>query len=112
MFRSLPGLALVAAFTALVTAASAQPQGDTTTPPDKPAEARATGGLGPEATNPTEVDKGQNMILPDAGRAGESAAPTMVFDCKAKPQDCTTPTNPGDKADVPDMSAAPPTSKP
>jgi hypothetical protein len=112
MFRSLPGLALAAALSTLTTAALAQPQGDTTTKPQAPAEAKASGGLGPRTTNPTEIDKGQNMILPNAGISSESAAPTMVYDCKNKPQDCITPTNRGDKVDLPDTSAAPPTSKP
>ncbi|WP_439492535.1 hypothetical protein [Bosea sp. (in: a-proteobacteria)] len=112
MFRSLPGLALAAALAALTSAALAQPQGQTTTAPSSPAEAKASGGLGPRTTNTTEIDKGQNMILPNAGRSGESAAPTMVYDCTKRPQDCTTPINPGDKADLPDTSAKPPTSKP
>jgi hypothetical protein len=110
MVRSLSRLALVAALSALPFVASAQTP--PTTPPSDPAQAQASGGLGPKTTNPTEIDKGQNMILPNAGRSGESAAPTMVYDCKNRPQDCTTPTNQGDKVDVPDMSSAPPTSKP
>ncbi|MDP3258525.1 MAG: hypothetical protein Q8S58_01185 [Bosea sp. (in: a-proteobacteria)] len=112
MFRSLPGLALAAVLSAVTTVAMAQPQGQTTTKPAAPAEANASGGLGPVITNPTEIDKGQNMILPNAGVSHPSAAPTMVYDCKNKPQDCITPTNPGDKADLPDTSATPPTSKP
>lgn len=90
----------------------AQAPSSTTTPPASPSEAQASGGLGPRITNPTEVDKGQNMILPNAGLAGESAAPTMVYDCKNKPEDCRTPTNQGDKADLPDISATPPAAKP
>lgn len=112
MFRSLPGLALAAILSALTSAAQAQPQGQTTTKPEAPAEAKASGGLGPKITNPTEIDKGQNMILPNAGVSHPSAAPTMVYDCTKRPQDCTTPVNPGDKADLPDTSAAPQTSKP
>lgn len=112
MLRSLPGLALAAILSALTTVALAQPQGQTTTKPEAPAEAKASGGLGPTITNPTEIDKGQNMILPNAGVSHPSAAPTMVYDCKNKPQDCTTPTNPGDKVDLPDTSATPPNSKP
>jgi hypothetical protein len=95
------------AFTAV-----AQTTSPTTTPPDKPVEAQASGGLGPKTTDPTQIDKGQNMILPSAGQAGQSAAPTMVFDCKAKPQDCTTPVSPGDKASAPSTSAAPAAPKP
>ncbi|MET3892344.1 hypothetical protein ABIE41_003420 [Bosea sp. OAE506] len=112
MLRSLPGLALAAVLSVLTTAALAQPQGQTTTKPEAPAEAKASGGLGPVITNPTEIDKGQNMILPNAGVSHPSAAPTMVYDCKNRPQDCTTPTNPGDKVDLPDTSAAPPAPKP
>lgn len=112
MLRSLPRLALVVALSPLAFAASAQTTSPTTTPPDKPAEARASGGLGPKTTDPTQIDKGQNMILPSAGRSEESAAPTMVFDCKAKPQDCTTPVSPADKSSAPAASATPPTSKP
>lgn len=101
MLRSLPGLTLAAILSSLAFTASAQ----TTTPPDKPAEAQASGGLGPKTTDPSQIDKGQNMILPSAGQAGQSAAPTMVFDCKAKPQDCTTPTSPSDKTSAPAQSA-------
>jgi hypothetical protein len=112
MLRSLPGLALAVTLSSLAFAASAQTTSPTTTPPDKPAEAQASGGLGPKTTDPTQIDKGQNMILPSAGRSEESAAPTMVFDCKAKPQDCTTPVNPGDKASAPANSATPAAPKP
>ncbi|MDP3409648.1 hypothetical protein [Bosea sp. (in: a-proteobacteria)] len=112
MFRSMPGLALAAGLLVAASAAVAQPASSTTTPPASPAQAKASGGLGPTITNPTEIDKGQNMIVPNAGVSHPSAAPTMVYDCKNKPQDCTTPINPGDKADLPDTSATPPTSKP
>lgn len=112
MLRSLPSLTLAVVLSSLAIAASAQTPSSTTTPPDKPAEAKASGGLGPKTTDPAQIDKGQNMILPSAGRSEESAAPTMVFDCKAKPQDCTTPVAPGDKASAPATSATPPTSKP
>ncbi|KPF64711.1 hypothetical protein IP69_17970 [Bosea sp. AAP35] len=106
------GLVFAAVLTIAASAASAQTPSSTTPPPDSPAEAKASGGLGPRITDPSQVDKGQNMILPNAGLAGESAAPTMVYDCKNKPQDCTTPTNQGDKVDLPATSATPPTSKP
>ena len=69
-------------------------------------------GLGPKTTDPSQIDKGQNMILPSAGSSGESRAPTMVFDCKKNPQDCTKPLNSGDKASAPEVSAPPATSKP
>jgi hypothetical protein len=109
MLRSLSGLALAAALSTLAFAAVAQPAGQTTTPPQKPEEAQSSGGLGPKITDPSQIDKGQNMILPSAGQSGQqSAAPTMVFDCKAKPQDCTTPVSPSDKASAPAPSATPP----
>jgi len=89
---------------ALTTAAMAQtPQ--TAKQPDN-------SGVGPTTTHPSQVDKGQNMILPSAGQAGQSAAPTMVYDCKNKPQDCTTPPAPGDKSSMPKQSDAPATSAP
>jgi len=85
----------VAGFIALSGMAMAQ------TAPAKPAD---NAGVGPQTTHPSQVDKGQNMILPSAGQAGQSAAPTMVFDCKNKPQDCTTPVAPGDKSSAPQTS--------
>ncbi|WP_439499367.1 hypothetical protein [Bosea sp. (in: a-proteobacteria)] len=98
-------LALAAGF-ALSTSAPAQ---TTPAPADKPA---ANSGTGPVTTHPSQVDKGQNMILPSAGQAGQSAAPTMVYDCEKKPQDCTTPPSPGDKNSAPAQSAPPATPKP
>ena len=65
-------------------------------------------GVGPETTDPKQVDKGQNMILPSAGSAGPSAAPTMVYDCQKKPQDCTDPATPADKAAAPEKKAIKP----
>jgi len=112
MLRSLSGLVLATVLSSLAFAASAQTGGQTTTPPPKPAEAQSSGGLGPKTTDPSQVDKGQNMILPSAGQSGPSAAPTMVFDCKAKPEDCTTPATPTDKATAPAPSATPQTPKP
>jgi hypothetical protein len=85
-------------------------QATVTPPPSSPgATPQANSGLGPATTDPAQVDKGQNMILPSAGQSGPSAAPTMVFDCKAKPQDCTTPATPADKTSAPDISAPPKT---
>ena len=55
-------------------------------------------GIGEKAESPKDVDKGQNMILPSAGESTPSAAPTMVFDCQKKPEDCRTPATPADKA--------------
>jgi hypothetical protein len=80
------------AFALLATGALAQ---------STPAPAQSNSGVGTTTTSPQQVDKGQNMILPSAGNAGPSAAPTMVFDCKAKPQDCSTPATPADKAAAP-----------
>ncbi|KRE16543.1 hypothetical protein ASE63_15100 [Bosea sp. Root381] len=108
MLRSLSGLALAAALSSLAFAATAQTGGQTTPPPQKPAEAQSSGGLGPKTTDPSQIDKGQNMILPSAGQSGQSAAPTMVFDCKAKPEDCTTPATPTDKTTAPAPSAPKP----
>lgn len=70
----------------------------------EPAKQPGNSGVGPTTTDPSQVDKGQNMILPSAGQAGQSAAPTMVYDCKNKPQDCTTPPGPGDKSSAPPQS--------
>lgn len=66
----------------------------------------ANSGVGDKADKPKDVDKGQNMILPSAGSSGQSAAPTMVYDCQAKPQDCTVPATPADKNAAPDPNAA------
>lgn len=57
-----------------------------------------TPGVGQKATEPAHVDKGQNTILPSAGNAGPSAAPTMVYDCQKNPSSCTVPVTPADKA--------------
>lgn len=104
---SLAALALSLAATGALAQATA-------TPPQSPPAAapQSNTGLGPTTTDPKQIDKGQNMILPSAGSSGPSAAPTMVFDCKAKPQDCTTPATPADKATAPVVSAPPATSGP
>ncbi|MFN3672366.1 MAG: hypothetical protein ACK4VM_10715 [Bosea sp. (in: a-proteobacteria)] len=80
--------------------------------PQPPAGGANASGLGPKTTDPSQIDKGQNMILPSAGSSGESRAPTMVFDCKKNPADCTNPLNTGDKASAPTVSSPPATSKP
>jgi len=80
----------------------AQAPSPTPNPPAQP-------GVGPQTTHPGQIDKGQNMILPSAGQAGQSAAPTMVFECEKRPQDCTTPATPADKTSKPDLSAPPAT---
>jgi hypothetical protein len=98
MLRSVTGFVLALALSSAAFAASAQ----TTPPSEKPAATNDGAGVGEKTNTPAEVDKGQNMILPSAGRSGESAAPTMVYDCKAKPQDCTTPMTPSDKAKLPE----------
>jgi hypothetical protein len=99
VFALLIGAALGAGQTFAQTTTPAQPS-TTPSPPEQP-------GVGPQTTHPAQVDKGQNMILPSAGQAGQSAAPTMVYDCEKKPQDCTTPTGPGDQADKPALSPPP-----
>lgn len=102
----------IAALFALAGATAAFAQATPTPPQSPPATGAQSGsGLGPPTTHPSQIDKGQNMILPSAGQSAPSAAPTMVFDCKAKPQDCTTPASPADKATAPDVSA-PPTATP
>lgn len=62
-------------------------------------------GVGQPTTDPKQVDKGQNMILPSAGNAGQSAAPTMVYDCQKKPQDCSDPATQADKNAAPPAAA-------
>lgn len=66
--------------------------------PHPSAGAEHTPGVGDKATDPSHVDKGQNTILPSAGNAGPSAAPTMVYDCQKNPSSCSTPATPADKA--------------
>lgn len=107
MLRSF-SLATVGFAAALALSAPALAQA-TQTPPQSPhpPAAESNSGLGPQTTHPSQVDKGQNMILPSAGNAGRSAAPTMVYDCKEKPQDCTAPVSPGDKSSAPAQSAPP-----
>lgn len=99
VFALLIGAALGGAPVLAQPATPAQPSPEPS-PPSQP-------GVGPQTTHPAQVDKGQNMILPSAGQAGQSAAPTMVYDCEKKPQDCTTPTGPGDQADKPALSPHP-----
>lgn len=99
VFALLIGVALSAAPALAQTATPAQPSPEPS-PPTQP-------GVGPQTTHPAQVDKGQNMILPSAGQAGQSAAPTMVYDCEKRPQDCTTPTSPADQADKPALSPPP-----
>jgi hypothetical protein len=77
------------------------------TPQPQPVPPSSNSGVGPLTTHPSQVDRGQNMILPSAGQSGPSAAPTMVYDCKNKPQDCTTPPGPGDQRDKPQQSTPP-----
>jgi hypothetical protein len=108
-----PLRATLAALALSLAASGALAQATATPPQSPPAAApQSNTGLGPTTTSPAQIDKGQNMILPSAGSSGPSAAPTMVFDCKAKPQDCTTPVTPDDKATAPAVSAPPATSAP
>ena len=99
LFALLIGLALGAGQGLAQTATPPQPSPEPS-PPTQP-------GVGPQTTHPAQVDKGQNMILPSAGQAGQSAAPTMVYDCEKKPQDCTTPATPADQAGKPALSPPP-----
>ncbi len=77
-----------------------------------PAIPPSASGVGQVTKDPAQLDKGHNTVLPSAGTSGPSAAPTMVFDCKAKPQECTTPVTAADKASAPDQSSPPATPKP
>lgn len=81
----------------VVLATAAFAQAPSAPPAKPPANAETNAGVGDKADEPKDVDKGQNMILPSAGSAGPSAAPTMVYDCAKKPQDCTEPATPADK---------------
>ncbi|MDR6871921.1 hypothetical protein J2Y55_002934 [Bosea sp. BE125] len=103
---------LVAALAVATGPLAALAQGTVTPPSPSAVAPQSNGGLGPVTTHPSQVDKGQNMILPSAGSSGPSAAPTMIYDCKAKPQDCTTPATPADKATAPQISAPPATTTP
>ncbi len=103
--RRFPSTALITAMALAALASGALAQG---AQPQTTQPAPSGSGLGPTTTHPSQIDKGQNMILPSAGQAGPSAAPTMVFDCKANPQHCTTPANPADKATAPQPSAPQP----
>jgi hypothetical protein len=98
MIRSVSAVAL-----SILLSAGSLAQGTVTAPPGgeakgSPSVGGTNSGVGPTTTDPTQVDKGQNMILPSAGNSGPSAAPTMVYDCEKKPQDCTEPATPADKA--------------
>lgn len=108
MVRSASLLATVlAAMLAIPAPAFAQAPQTPAQPPSPPSTPDGNSGLGPQTTHPSQVDKGQNMILPSAGNAGRSAAPTMVYDCKERPHECTTPVTPADKATAPTQSAPP-----
>jgi hypothetical protein len=62
-----------------------------------PAPAGAQPGVGASTTSPDQIGKDASAILPSAGSAGASAAPTMIRDCKERPQECTTSPGPGDR---------------
>ncbi len=55
-------------------------------------------GFGARTISPGQIEKDASAILPSAGTSGASAAPTMVRNCQERPQDCTTPPSPGDRA--------------
>jgi len=87
----LPSASLIIQAAGLLVVFSASAIAQTPPPAEK-------AGPGATTTHPSQIDKSQNSILPSAGRSGPSAAPTMVYDCKAKPEDCTIPATPADKA--------------
>lgn len=64
-------------------------------------------GIGENVDKPSEVDLGQNAILPDADMSGKSAAPTMVFECDKNPAECKMPLSRGDTSSGPDLSPTP-----
>jgi hypothetical protein len=94
--------ALAAGLMLLATAAVAQT--GTTPPPAAPGASASSGTGSAPVKSPSQVDEGQLNILPSAGNAGPSAAPTMVFNCKERPKECTEQTKPGDKATAPKLS--------
>jgi hypothetical protein len=59
------------------------------------------------ATSPSQVDPGQLNILPSAGVSKPSAAPTMVFECGKRPEECTKPATEADKQTTPEKSEKP-----
>jgi hypothetical protein len=91
------------------TGASSQPRIPTPASPPPVGQPQAnTESSERPVTDSRQIDPGQLNILPDAGNAGRSAAPTMAFDCKNQPSSCTLPATPQDKAsDPPDTSKAP-----
>jgi hypothetical protein len=90
--------AVQAAVLTAVLSQGAMAQTTPAAPQTPPSAGQHSPGTGGQTTHPAQVDKGQNNILPSAGQAAPSAAPTMVYDCKAKPEDCTVPATPADKA--------------
>jgi hypothetical protein len=48
-------------------------------------------GLGEQSKPKDEIRVEENSVLPDAGAAGQSAAPTMKLDCQKNPSDCSKP---------------------
>ncbi|HEY8580768.1 MAG TPA: hypothetical protein VIL72_12835 [Beijerinckiaceae bacterium] len=56
------------------------------------------GPASPPATSPAEVPLEANAVVPYAGAAGQSAAPTMVRDCQKAPQDCDEPLTNAERA--------------
>jgi hypothetical protein len=88
----------------MVLATSAAAQTGTTPPPAAPGAGSSTSGGSAPVKSPSQVDEGQLNILPSAGNAGPSAAPTMVFNCKERPKECTEQVKPGDKSTAPKLS--------
>jgi hypothetical protein len=48
-------------------------------------------GLGAQNKPKDQIRVEESSVLPDAGSAGPSAAPTMAVDCQRNPQDCSDP---------------------
>jgi hypothetical protein len=48
-------------------------------------------GLGAMNKPKDQIEVEESSVLPDAGSAGPSAAPTMALDCQKNPQDCSDP---------------------
>ena len=69
----------IAALFALAGATAAFAQATPTPPQSPPATGAQSGsGLGPPTTHPSQIDKGQNMILPSAGQSAPSADPSAL----------------------------------
>ncbi len=75
-----------------------------TTSPPAQSPGSSSGTASAPVRSPSQVDEGQLNILPSVGNAGPSAAPTMIFNCKERPKECTEQVKPGDKQTAPKLS--------